>query len=421
MIKASALYIVIVIALVIAALCSAVILSAYFYTSVYQAKFRSDRLQNNLRSGIRVLLTSKDSIYREAQIISLFDNGEDTVSLQRSTWGVFDIGIVQAFEQRDTLCRVFSIASTLDSGKWAALYLIDEDRPLSLSGKTTIRGNAYLPKAGVKTAYVDNQSYTGDRKLISGQKHDSARKLPPLAEKEIQMLLGASLQAPAPDSALLQNKTIRRSFRLPTATFSLGKQVTTLQHLSLGGNLMVYSDTTLLIDSSAKLDNVIIFAKAISIKSGFHGNCQLFATDSISVERDCHLDYPSCMGIMRHTSVVVGFPEKISLGENSSFQGLIFTYEKNDNPLKPMIDIGKNTLISGQVYSQGTVMLRAGAVIKGSIMTSRFLYRNEFTAYENYLINATIDANGLSPYYLTSEIIPEAGSQKKILQWLEIQ
>jgi hypothetical protein len=52
-------------------------------------------------------------------------------------------------------------------------------------------------------------------------------------------------------------------------------------------------------------------------------------------------------------------------------------------------------------------------------MTSRFLYQNGFTAYENYLINVRIDATALSPYYLSSPLSPLAGSAQHLLQWLE--
>lgn len=54
-------------------------------------------------------------------------------------------------------------------------------------------------------------------------------------------------------------------------------------------------------------------------------------------------------------------------------------------------------------------------------MTSRFLYKSEITIYENYLINITINSAALSRYYLTSDLTPVSGQQKKILQWLEVK
>src|SRR5258707_924804 len=203
MLKASALYIVIIIALVIAVLCSSLIVAAYFYKTQYQKKFRYDQLDNNVSSGINLLLASTDTAYSGGKTFSLFNNDADSVSLKRFFWGLYDIGIAEAFIQKDTLFKTFSIANTIDSTKWAALYLIDEDRPFSLSGKTMIRGDAYIPKAGVQQAYVDNKAYEGDKRLIIGTKHNSDKKLPTLDENRLKQLDKYFHLEPAGDTTLL--------------------------------------------------------------------------------------------------------------------------------------------------------------------------------------------------------------------------
>ena len=163
----------------------------------------------------------------------------------------------------------------------------------------------------------------------------------------------------------------------------------------------------------------MVFARSIVVKSGFQGNCQLFATDSISIGRNCRFNYPSCSGVLRFQPSIIDTRERIALGENTNFSGLIFSYEKADNPLKPMIEFGKNVKLVGQVYSQGILALNDKTKVDGSVFTSLFLYRNSFTLFENYLINTTIDSKALTPYYLTSELIPVATKKKKVLQWLE--
>ena len=179
------------------------------------------------------------------------------------------------------------------------------------------------------------------------------------------------------------------------------------------------SDTTLTIDNTAILNNILVFARSIIVKGGFQGNCQLFATDSIRIESNCNFNYPSCLGVLRSQTSMISSPEKITIGESTEFNGIIFTYEKTEKPIKPLIDIGKNVKIKGQVYSQGILELKDKTEVDGSIFTSRFLYKNSFTLFENYLINATIDSKALSPYYLTSGLLPVAGKKEKVLQWLE--
>ncbi|HEY9197344.1 MAG TPA: hypothetical protein VIM77_13805, partial [Mucilaginibacter sp.] len=173
MLRASALYLVIVIALVIALLCSFLVLAAYFYTTQYQSKARFDQLRTNLASGVNLLLATRDTVYKQGKTLDLFGNQTDSVFLKNIPWGIFDANVVEAYKTRDTVFSTFTTACDIDSGKWAAVYLIDEDRPLSVSGKTSIRGNAFLPKAGVRPAYVDNKGYEGDKRMVTGHIFDS--------------------------------------------------------------------------------------------------------------------------------------------------------------------------------------------------------------------------------------------------------
>jgi hypothetical protein len=227
-------------------------------------------------------------------------------------------------------------------------------------------------------------------------------------------------QTPKSDGTLLTDDSFTESFLHSTRIVNFGKKVTTIQDIKLTGNIVLFSDTTINIDNTAILNNVMVFAPAIIVKSGFQGNCQLFATDSIRVGSDCQFNYPSCLGILRFKGATVKVPEKISIGENSQFHGLVFTYEKTSSKsLLPLIDLDKNVQITGLVYSQGIVGLKDGIQINGSIFTSRFLYQSTLTRYENYIINTTLDATALSSYYLNSDLVPVASKTKKVLQWLE--
>jgi hypothetical protein len=420
MLKGSAMYIVIIIALVIGLLCSSLIVAAFFYRMEYQKKFRYDQLDNNVNSGVNILLAGSDTSYNNGSTISLFNNGADSVALKKTFWGMYDIGSSIAFIQKDTLHKTFSIAYAIDSTKWAALYLIDEDRPLSLSGKTSIVGDVYIPKAGVTTAYVDNKAYQGDKRLIIGKKNNSGKTLPVLSASRLaqfQQFINANHPG---DSVMNHIDSLNQSFLLPTKYFNFKKRIQTLSNLTLIGNIILFSDTTLIIDSTASMNNIMVYAKGIHIKSGFHGNAQFFAKDSISVDSNCRFTYPSCLGLLRFDKPgLVPVQEKIHLDNHTTFNGILFTYEKTESSLKPMIELGKGVKITGQVYSQGTLRTKDGVEVDGSVFTSQFLYQNSFTLYQNYLINITMNAKALSPYYLTGDLTPVAGKTKKVLQWLE--
>jgi len=339
MVKASALYIVIVIALAIGVICSSAIAAAYYYKQDYQQKERYNNLSNNLASGINILLADAGS---KEQTMSLFGTYSDSVILKRKPWGIYDVGVVEAFAQKDTLYKTFTIGFNLDSAKWAAIYLTDEDRPLSLSGRTNITGNAFLPKAGVQSAYIRNTAYQGDKRLIVGTKRISEKNIPALDEERLSQLEQMRTSAPEPDFGSLNSDSTKISFLGQTHLIELKRQVTLLANKDIEGNLVLLSDTTVIIDGSTSLKNILIFAKAIIVKRGFKGNCQLFATDSVKVESNCYFAYPSCIGIL-HGNHSIGHVNilKITVGENSTINGSIFSAVQPDAKLKPYILVGK--------------------------------------------------------------------------------
>ncbi len=419
MVRGSALYMVIVIALVIGIICSTVIAAAYFYKIDYLKKSRYSDLSDNLSSGINLLLSTTDTAYQNGRAFSLFGNTDDSVYVKKNIWGVYAVAAAEAFSQRDTLFKTFTIAATVDSAKWCCLYLADNDRPFALTGKTTIQGNAFIPKAGVQSAYINGIAYQGDKRLISGTKKNSAKTLPSLDTGRLRLLTKYFSNEPADDS-LLQNKdSLNISFLKETKIINFKKKPATLSRKYLSGNIIICSDTTITIDSNNVLTNILIYAKTILIKDGFHGTGQFFATDSINAGRNVVLNYPSCLGVVRMSDQKPTSQEKLTISGNAKINGLVFTYEKKDNPLKPMLMVGKKVTICGQIYSQGTMQLTDSLKIQGCIFTSTFIYRNAFTLFENYVINTTIDSKALSPYFLSSDIVPVAGSKQKVLQWLE--
>lgn len=416
MLRASALYMVIIIALVIGVICSAIIVAAYFYKSVYQQNFRRDALAGNLQSGINLLLTN-GSQYPSETKLSLLGADNDSLIVQQQSWGVFDIGTVKAFIQTDTLKKVFTVANTIDSTKWAALYLIDEDRSLSVSGHTHIRGDVFIPKAGIREAYVNNQAYTGDKRIVIGTKKTSEKKLPDLFEQRMQAIEKFFKASYSSDSTLIKSDSTGVSFLKTTKYFNFKKTVATLSNIQLDDNIILRSDTTLTIDSTAKLDNIIIYAQSIHVNSGFKGNCQLFASDSIYVDKRCEFAYPSCLGVINFDSENKVL-KKLTINDFSVVNGLVLLSDSYESNLPPVISLGAHVTVSGQIYVAGLLNLKDQVRIYGSVFANRFMYQTSYTRYENYLINLDIDAVKLSPYYLSSDLLPVTAKKRKVLQWL---
>jgi len=409
MIRASALYIAIIIAAVIAIFSASLIATAYFYRLEYQKSMRMNKLSANLNSGISILLSEGFKKYDEPQIIDLFGKENDSLTLCKEKWGVFDLAMVKAFTLADTIGKTF--LTGIRDKDLTALYLSDEDRPLSVSGSTRITGDALLPKAGIKQAYVEGKPFAG-KKLVEGSVKTSKRTLPPLNMErldELEKWLNDTIHISGITGDSVHNSFFNsvRIVRVPKSDPVIRKKHT--------GKIILLCDTTLTINREAVLEDIIVFAPAIVVKDEFQGNCQLFARDSIITGKKVLFNYPSCLGILKRDSKQ---QPKIVLGPNTIFSGIIFSWEEQRSDMQTMISLGKNSLIKGDVYASGFIKLEKPLTVEGRLSCNRFIIQTPVTLYENYLIDITLSRTKRSPYYLNTVLFENKGEQR-VLKWLK--
>lgn len=425
MIKAGALYMVIIVSLLIAMVSASLLTVAFFYRQEMQKKVRLDKLVLNLESGTSVLLSENFAVDGETHRVDLFENGTDSLVLRKERWGVYELNLVKAFELKDTLKRVFLSANTFDDLN--AIYLADEDRPLSLSGTTQVTGNGQLPKSGLKQAYVEGKPYAG-KALINGKITDSGRDLPPLNESLVQGLLkylkplevkGNEFKDLVKGRPFEVRDSLLHSFFDDVLVYHLDAGQIGLGGEKLQGKIILVADTTVHITADTRLDQVQIYAPAIIVAPGFKGSCQLFARDSIIIGKNCVFDYPSFAGVFKAEGQEI--QSKISLGEGSRFSGVLLSYEKKRSPLQTIISLAKDCKINGEVYATGYVKLERSVSVNGKTYAKRFIMQTPSTLYENYLIDITLNRKLLSSYYLSSSVFKKTAQQladQKILKWL---
>ncbi len=411
MLKAAALYIVIIVSLLIAVISASLLTIAFYYRLEVQKKVRMDKLMTNMESGTAILLSESYNTNDEENVLDLYGDQRDSLILNKTRWGVFDLQMVKAFELKDTLKRSFLSGNVFkDQG---AIYLADEDRPLSVSGSTQITGNGELPKAGLKQAYVDGRPYEG-KELIKGSIKSSGRELPALND-ELLKRISDHLKPTIEGIAFNIKDSVINSFFNKELIYKLQSGQQDIGPIKIKGKIILVSDTTIKISSSAVLEDVQIYAPAIVIESGFKGSCQLFARDSIIIGRDCDFLYPSFAGIFKPDSSTI--QAKLSLDSACHFSGMLLGHEPKRTDLQTLISLGKNTLVNGEVYA-GYIKVKRTASVQGKVYANRFIMQTPSTLYENYLIDITLNRKLLSKYYLSSPIFKRDKSNQKILKWL---
>ncbi|MCR6641071.1 MAG: hypothetical protein NVV82_19285 [Sporocytophaga sp.] len=414
MVRANALFIVLVISLLVALISSSLILVSYHYSTVHYQTRLYKRLLSNAQSGINYLLAEEGEVsLNEEIIIDLYGKENDSVALKRMNWGVFDLAVVRAFSGNQQVIRILEYGYKPDAETKSAIYMADLNRPLSLCGNTVIKGTCYLPESGVRRDYIEGQSFMGD-KLIQGEIKKSKNSLPEL-KKDIKEKLLSLLEDKLNLDEFEQLQeldidTVRRSFTEKTL---LLKQKTHLSIKNLYGNILITSDTILKIGRDANLEDVIIAARAVEIESGFKGKLQIFAVDSVLLGENVELNYPSVIGLFKKDFKVMQPFIKVSKG--GKVNGIVFSSQSVFDLKQTLISIEKDAFLHGQLYSDGFADIQGK--VYGSVFCNKFRLKTSSSLYENYLLNTTIDATKLSPYFIESALL-SSEKKKRVIKWL---
>lgn len=419
MLKASALFYAIVMALIIAIICSSFILFSHFNRIQTLWIDQNTKLLLNASSGLNLLLSNSATIDLNTQItLDLFEEETDSVKLERRQWGAYEVAVSKAFFKNHESLKMALICNNIHSDNSAALYLANLDKPLYLCGNTKINGTCFLPKAGVKRGYIEGQSFIGE-KLINGESLESENELPEINKNLMQSNLKYFNGQINPLDSLVMiedmplNDTITHSFKNLSLVLKSNGSLALISNF-LRGNIRIVSDKSVFVGASAKLEDIIIYAPKIIIEEGFLGVLQLFASDTIIISKNCKLNYPSVLSINR----TINSPDNIyaSFGENSRFSGVILGYQENNNLKNNLkVSIDKNTIITGQVYVNGLVDLKGK--VYGSVACRKFILITPSSVYENHLLNAVIDNTKL-PVHFTGINIVSSPSSKSVVKWL---
>ena len=399
---------VLAIALIIATLCASLISLAYYYRMATLQYTIVDRLENNAQSGINLLLATSDhSDVAEGYWKDLFGQEQDSVWLHQRPWGVYQVGIVRARTGNKSRQKVALFGRKPDQTGQSALYLADEQRPLSIAGRTQLIGRCYLPKAGVKSAYINRIGYQGEQ-LVKGSTQESQGSLPKLSPDAVAHLRRL-LTVKAENYLSLDQlgDSLVYSFEAaPTYYHSPGP--ITVSGL-LRGNIIVASDRAVTITSQADVEDIIVVAPQITIAPDFEGRLQAIATDTLVVGRGCQLRYPSALVLFASSGGAVLIDEASQVAGTVVLTGTATDYHRR------LLSLEKEASVTGMVYSDGLVELKGS--IYGHLSCRKFMLRTASTLYENHILDGTVDASRRSPHYLASALWATT-HQKGIAQWL---
>ncbi len=418
MLKSGALYYAVFLSFLIALTAGFFILYTYFYNFFIDQQLLRGQVIANVNSAINVFCKDPNAFnYNTATPWRIEGEPENqNINVTRKHWGAYDLIFAKAQNKHYSFQKMAITGDDFFQKDQYALYLADKKKYLSISGSTKLVGNCYLPKLGIKRAYIEGQGYK-NKELVYGEIKISSSKLPArnyLLDKWLEPYL--SKNYPKTDSILFLSeirniKEINNSFQNKTLLLLTDIQ-SGFPRIPVIGNVIIHSDATLLIPGNAIAKNVIVFAPSIIIESGFSGCIQVFASQSIDIRDNCLLEYPSFVGLYCTKSDENAF---VNIGNNTLISGGILLDASGNGKEDPKIKLDNKSTVEGIVYSSGAVQSKGK--ITGSLCAEKFFLKTASSIYENHLLNSTINRVTLNKEFAGPIIIDDMVNQK-IIKWI---
>jgi len=360
---------------------------------------QNQRLERNVNSAL-VVAKETPNAYNLNQPLTtdLYSDESDEVTITKKLWGGYYLLKAEASWRTAQHAIIEMCGNDVFSDEPIALYLADKERYLSISGSTNLNGNCYIPKLGIRRAYIEGNSYTGSE-MVHGKIQISKSSLPEIDPVFVaanrDYLIGSNFPGDSlvTISRLFKSDSIVNSFYQKTAIFYSDAWLT-LTHKYLKGNIKVVSSKGITLNKTSEIQDVIFYAPKIEVNPGFTGTVQMFATDTIFVREGARLLFPSLISIIESKSK----NPYIEIGKKCIISGdIVLLLKSVSNNSLAECDLNEESIINGRIYCDGKLQVK-GAV-KGSVYCTGFILKTPASLYENHLLNATVDFHALSKYY----------------------
>jgi len=410
-----AIFIMLIILIIIGMLIMASYLNSNFVSGIQN----KEKVIDNVQSGLLLALSKPDITENEGEItLSLFGGLFDTIRISKKRWGIFDLVIVSSGFQNFLFKKMAFVGGFYKTENMTAFYLPDQKRALAVCGNTLIHGKCMLPSAGVKSGQIEGRFYERNN-TVYGNVFISESEFPSLRTEIKGISVNAIIKKYIFDNyhstyiiSDITESVKKNSFQEETLIY-YDEGPTLIRNTVLEGNIIIISETKITVDSSAVLTDVILCAPVIRIKKNYKGSLQCIASDSITLDGECYLKYPSVL-FLNHSSK--DGQEYLQIEEKSRIIGLVIVNTCFDPDKKHIsCHISEGASITGQVYCNGFFSIKGN--IYGSLYAKGILLKTSSGLYENYLLDAVIDERLLQDYYAGIDLIEISASQK-IMKWV---
>jgi len=411
--KAGVLQYVLFVSVIAILFCGLFIIAMYQGGRIIDDKAIVSALESEVNSAIvYTLATSSDSTAKNAEL-DLFEDTPYKAKVSFSNWGLYRILRAETSQNELKYKKAIMLGITRPDFFTTALYVPNNTQYISAAGRTVIKGICYLPKNGIRPEYSGNESFIGDS-LPYGKVLKSELQLPELASQRIESIYTSQQNDSTIRGSLddLQgSRIISNSFSKATRYYS-SKQKIILSCRLLSGNIIIQSDSMIVVSSQCKIKNCILIAPYIVIDKDVRGNFQAFARKSIIVHENVKLSFPSTLVLLEKDNTSTEYTNMIQIKEHATVCGtILFLANRKMNNFSRFI-LDKDAVVYGCIYSNNRSEIKGS--VYGSLYTESFFMQTPSSIYENLIQSATIDVRKLPKEFSNASFFKKAGRFKQI-------
>lgn len=311
---------------------------------------------------------------------------DDSLKIKKLCWGAYLLITADTKNRHQSLSQsgLYGTAMPSDTG----VIISDNGRPVGLSGAISFKANCYLPRGGIKAAFIEGQSF-----INAPQNAGFIKASPPqipLADKDILKKIefqqnNVNVYLDSIVSGLPQ--IFVRSFHSKTIVWdvSSGK----LSNMNLKDNIKIVGKN-IEIDNTCYLENVLIICEKIKFKEGFKGKVHVIASDSIITGKKCEFLYPSSFVLLPKDDKSADL-KWIEINEDCKFYGGILALNKNEDPnsSKVFVKLNAKSEVNGFIYSSNYLHLEGK--VNATVICDKLLLKTPSAVYENHMLACEID------------------------------
>ncbi len=401
--KGGALFIAILVSIIIGIiLCMFIMIANYNQRSV-TVYSQSSQLYYNLQSAFEIAQSEYFTEEKNNRWIKNTFN-DDSIKIKKMYWGAYLLITSQTKNRHQFLSQsgLYGTQMPSDTG----LMVSDNGRPVGLSGAIVFKANCYLPKPGIKAAFIEGQSF------LNSPKNAGFTKVSPMQIPMIDKDVVKGIELQQNNANVYLDSVVSGLPQIFSQTFNSKTVVwetnnSQLSNISLKNNIKIIAKN-IEIDNTCYLENVLIICEKIKFKEGFKGKVHVIASDSIITGKKCEFAYPSSFVILPKKELSTDL-KSIELNEDCKFFGGILALNKNEdaNDTKVFVKLNSKSEVNGFIYSANYLHLEGKA--NATIISDKLLLKTPSAVYENHILACEIDPKKYSHLLAVPLIFKKSG------------